>query len=145
MKRMISLAAVLLLLLSIVGCGNQTARTDELKKLGLDPRQGITTLRVDSKKGFHDQALLNLIIEFQHDLRNDLKQDDRWKPFPMDEDTDRWIARELRGISDFSHRISHGYYIILGDDPIRTDCENCKNFIMAVYDNDRQVMYYCEI
>ena len=146
-KRMIScLLAVLIVFLS--GCGRKSASVQELKKLGLDPRSGNITLRILSKKAFHGDDLLKLVIKFPQDLSESLQKDLSWHPFPMDEDTFQWVDNELDGIASPATQIRSGYYTLQGVDPAEPDISLHKghyNFIVAVYDQDRQTLYYCEV
>ena len=145
-KRILScLLAVLLILLS--GCEKKAASVQELKKLGLDPLSGNITLRILSKKAFHGDDLLKLIVKFPQDLTDDLQGNGNWSPFPMDEDTFQWVDQELDGIASPASQICRGYYILQGIDPADPESSinnGHYNFIVAIYDQDHQTMYYCE-
>lgn len=146
-KRFIScLLAAALLLLS--GCVKNTASAAELKKLGLDPRSGNVSLRIHAKDSFYGDDLLKIVIKFPRDLTSALQLDENWHPFPMDEDTLRWVDQELDGIASPAAQIRSGYYTLQGLDPAEPESSLHKghyNFIVAVYDQDHQTMYYCEV
>ena len=146
-KRIISCGlAVLLILLS--GCKANTASAQELKKLGLDPRSGNITLRILSKNAFHGEDLLKLVVKFPKDQTGILSQDLNWHPFPMDADTFQWLDQELDGIASPAAQIQRGYYTLQGVNPAAPEDSMHKGhyqFIAAVYDQDRQTMYYCEV
>lgn len=146
-KRLLScLLAVNIVLLC--GCSAKTGSVQELKKLGLDPRSGNITLRILSKKAFHGDDLLKLVVKFPKDQSSALEQDGNWRPFPMDPDTLQWFDQELDGIASPAEKIHRGYYTLQGVNPAAPEDSMQKGhyrFIAAVYDQDRQTMYYCEV
>ena len=147
MKKVMTGCILTAIILCFSGCGKNTS-PQELRKLGLDPQSGQTSVRILSKKSFYGDDLLKLVVKFPEGLTEQLEGDPSWSPFPMDEATSSWITQELDGIASPAAKIRSGYYTLQGGNPADPESflrNGHYHFIAAIYDNDNHVMYYCEV
>ena len=133
-------AAVLLLLL---GAWKKPSHSgDELKKLGMNPTMGRTTLRIDSRTGVRESGILQAVIECGDSAPGQIREDPRWKSLPLDEDTRKLCYEELREIGKFLPKTEDGAYLLLSQHSGDADQ---YDFLLAVYSAIQNSIYYVEV
>ena len=148
MKKLLAGIAALLLLLSLSAWRTGRRPAEELKKLGIAPSVGKMTLRIDSRTGFSQRGTLKSVIEVPKSLESRIKGDEQWKPFPMEWEIRELLDTELKELEKFFPETSRGYYRMID----QSSGKNGKSgqdaplhLILAVYDMDRNTIYYGEV
>lgn len=163
MRRIIVL--MLLMIFSLVGCGEKDIQGDISESLGIDVRKGTVLMDSDSHGGFHGDGMLFQKILFEDSKFSDeIKDNDGWKPMPLSKNMEALVY----GIEEATSRIGpyltdesgdtivpdiqNGYYYFYDRHSESKDPYSDKdifnrasfNFTLAIYDFDNHVLYYVE-
>lgn len=170
MKRLgkAALAAVMVLILPLTGCGaavmeaievvNQLADASGVASLGLDLSGGTVVLEEDTHGGFHGDGYAFTVITFDTEDREALEADmngDCWHALPMTENTARAAGSLATGEDGESlfPEMTQGYYYFRdrssqsmdpGDDS-GLFSRASWNFTLAAYDSETGTLYYFEL
>lgn len=151
-------------LASLAACRVKTPQERIAKELGLDASDGTEVLHYDSHGGNGDGASC-YALQFSDDaMAQSIRDQDGWASLPMDETTTLLVygqSDEARSVGPYLTdsdgnsllpEIEHGYYCFIdrqADDkalsakPILE--RGCYNFTVAVYDEDSDILYYCQL
>lgn len=162
MRRIIVL--MLLMILSLVGCGEKDIQGDISESLGIDVR-GTVLMDSDSHGGFHGDGMLFQQISFEDSkLTDEIKDNDGWKPMPLSQNMEALvygIEVDTSSIGPYLTDesgdtiipdIQNGYYYLYDRHSESKDPFSDKdilnrtsfNFTLALYDSDNHVLYYVE-
>lgn len=169
MKKCFAIVGIILVLtLQISACSSVDFSEEISEKIGLDVSAGKEITVLDTHGGFHGDGTTYVVLDFSGDkLEKQIKDDERWKKLPLDKEAET-LAYGTRKETDDTIEISgpymtddkgnvlmpkveNGYYFLRNkeSDKIGTTCEGIRNacplnVILAIYDTDRQMLYFCE-
>ena len=148
MKKFVAVILAVLLLFSLSAWRTGRQPAGELKKLGIAPSMGKMTLRIDSRTGIHQKGTIQSVIQVPKTLKEQISKDERWNKLPMDQQLTEALHGDLKDFGKFLPGSPRGYYILLDKNPsvwTEKSGEKAYRFILAVYDTDRDTIYYCEV
>ena len=148
MKKSAIVIVVILMLLALNSCEKSVYYAQELLELNISPAMGNVSVRVDARRGLKKEGTLKAIIDIPYGLDTVIADDPRWKPFPLDETTEKLINKEFRELGKFIPPTREGYYILL--DYYAADGKNilqrdAYSFVFAVYEPYSKTLYYSEV
>lgn len=89
MKKIVLL---LLMILSLVGCGKKDIQSDISDSLGIDVSKGTVLTDSDSRGGFHGDGMMFQQITFEDSMLSDeIKDNDSWKPLPLSQNIEALV------------------------------------------------------
>ena len=148
MKKAIAVLLLIAMMLTLASCQSKNKGVKELTILGLDPRLGKISTRVDERHGLDRKGTLKMIIHFKEDLEPLLKENDRWGDYPVENPFIQGVYEKMGKDIKFIPQIFHGYFTIVdrgAGNLVDLSGEVTQSFIFAVYDAGHRVMYYMEV
>lgn len=156
---------ILIMMLSLAGCGNSDIQGNLSDSLEIDVSKGMVLSDSDSHGGFHGDGMMFQAISFDdNNVLDEIKDNDNWKPMPLSEN----ITALVYGVDDevssigpyltdengnaIIPEIQNGYYYFYDRHSESKDPYNDEyvlgrasfNFTLSLYDSDNHVLYYVE-
>lgn len=168
-KRVAIVGLILALAFQVSACSSVDFTEDVTEKIGLDVSAGKEVTVSDTHGGFHGDGTTYGVLEFSDDkLEKKIKDDENWRKLPLDEGAEtlaHGTKRETGGTVESSGpymtddegnalmpKVENGYYFLLNkeNNKISITCEEIKNasslnVILAIYDTDKRMLYFCEL
>lgn len=167
-KRFKIMGLILVLALQINACSSSDFSEEVSEQIGLDVSSGKEMKVSDTHGGFHGDGITYGVLEFSDDkLEQKIKEDDRWKELPLDKGAETLAygtKKEENTTVEISGpymtddegktlipKVENGYYFLLNKQNGKTEMTfeevinaHSHNVILAIYDTDKQVLYFCE-
>lgn len=167
-KRIAIVGLILVLAFQVSACSSVDFTEEVTEKTGLDVSAGKEVTVSDTHGGFHGDGTTYGVLEFSDDkLEKQIKEDEKWKKLPLDEGAETLAYGTRREMGDtveisgpymtddegnaLMPKVENGYYFLLNKqngkigmtrEEIRS--EPSHNVILAIYDTDKQMLYFCE-
>ena len=158
MKKILSIILIMVMVLALAGCGNQTPQEIVSEELDLDITGGDQISASDNHGGFHGDGITYIVLQFDDNaVLGAIEKDPRWTAFPLDESTEALVygaEAEAGQIGPFFSdgqgnalipEIQNGYYILI-DRHADTDADILErysfNFTVGLYDTDHNILYF---
>ncbi len=118
--------------------------------LGFDRFWHETLLEADTHCGFHGDGEYILIVDCQLFPQKALKTVEKWQPLPLTENLEHVMYNWDKPVTDWPEKIEHGYYKFYDSNSQDHSDDSglferySYNFKLAVYDTDKDKLYYWE-
>lgn len=164
-KHYIPLLILVAIIINITACSSQSIHTHISQVIGVPIHESTEIEYEDNHGGFHDEGIITAVIKFDEiegeKVQSDILKSMEWTDLPLSENLSLMMYGGERNTIHYNHNlaevfdmpnVTHGYYFFLNRHPNSLSPHNDKdifdqasfNFTLAIYDVDRNIMYYLE-
>ena len=153
--------AVMIVLFRLTACSSSSTQDTVSAELGIDVSAGKEVSNTDTHSGFHGDGISCIVLSFSNEkVLDEIKENSKWKPFPMDETVQSLVygvEGETSSIGPFITdgngnsivpEIEHGFYLLIDRHTDKeTDILSRASFNLTVglYDADSNTLYCCKL
>lgn len=159
---------ILILMFQMSACDSTDFSEEISEKIGVDVSSGKEITVSDTHGGFHGDGTTYVVLEFSNNkLEEKIKNNEKWSKLPLHKGAETLAYgtrnEENSGIEILGPymtneennvlmpKVENGYYFLFNKENEKRGitCEEIKNasslnVILAIYDTDKQRLYFCE-